>query len=112
MKISIAITRIKFAKIQTIIFLTFILLINNSQKIFAQNNYLRFDPAACNSFKHPAREVVVIDRRGDTNAYLGRVRIGVMNKEQSIKSDYPLSVSLKNYYTILSQGKAAGFQNW
>ncbi|MFA6150200.1 MAG: hypothetical protein WC716_02690 [Chitinophagaceae bacterium] len=64
----------------------------------------------CSGFFHPAKEVIVLDKRNDTSAAVGRVRSGFLNKEQSLKTGNPLSVSLSNYYTALSQGKTPEVQ--
>ncbi len=76
----------------------------------AQKANYKFDTQNCTGFFHPAKEVIVLDKRNDTTAALGRIRSGMLNLEKNLKTGNPLSVSLSNYYTTLSAGRTAEIQ--
>ena len=68
----------------------------------AQKNYLNFDTSESQALNHGAIDVELIDKRADTNAVLGRIRVGLGNREKEIYSEQPLHQAIANYYRDLS----------
>jgi hypothetical protein len=78
-------------------------------EVCAQKNHLEFDTSKCPALIHGAAIVEVIDKRADTNAILGRIRVGIGNLEKEIYSEQPIAQAIANYYGDLSSKSKPSF---